>query len=110
MKPEVVEQREAPVDDAEVMPVEEPKKKRRKDRKLATERRRQKPKTSTRENCGPQKKLAVARRGMSHRATVAQQKEKKTDKKMSCRATVAQRNRDIMEKNLTQGIGGFSRK
>jgi hypothetical protein len=29
---------------------------------------------------------------------------------MSCRATVAQRNRDIMEKNLTQGIGGFSRK
>jgi hypothetical protein len=51
--------REAPVDDTEVMPVGEPKKKRCKDRKLAAEHHRQKPKTSTRENCGPQKRLAV---------------------------------------------------
>jgi hypothetical protein len=49
-KPEAAEQREAAVDDAEVMLVGEPKKKRRRDRKLAAEHRRQKPKTSTREN------------------------------------------------------------
>jgi rubrerythrin len=54
-KPKMAKQREAPVDDAEVMPVGEPKKKSRRDRKLAAEHRRQKPKTSTRENCGPQK-------------------------------------------------------
>jgi hypothetical protein len=87
-KPEAAEQREVPAENATVMPVEEPKKKRLRDRKLAAEHRRQKPKTSTQENCGPQKRLAVARRGTSHRATVARQKEKKTDK-MSRRATVA---------------------
>jgi hypothetical protein len=42
MKPEVVEQRKVPVEDAEVMQVGEPKKKRRRDRKLAAVRRRQK--------------------------------------------------------------------
>jgi hypothetical protein len=40
MKPEVGEQREVPVEDAELMPVGEPKKKRRRDRKLVAERRR----------------------------------------------------------------------
>jgi hypothetical protein len=38
-KPEVAEQREVPVEDAEVIAVGEPKKKRRRDRKLAAERR-----------------------------------------------------------------------
>jgi hypothetical protein len=52
-KPKAAEQREVPVDDAEVMPVGEPKKKRHRNRKLAAERRRQKSKTSTRENCRP---------------------------------------------------------
>jgi hypothetical protein len=40
-KPEVAQQQEVPVKDAEVMPVGEPKKKRRRDRKLTAERRRQ---------------------------------------------------------------------
>jgi hypothetical protein len=70
-KPEAAQEDEVPVDDAEVMPVGEPKKKRRRDRKLAAERRRQKPKTSTLENCGPPKELAVARRGTIRRAKVA---------------------------------------
>jgi hypothetical protein len=42
MKPEAAEQRQVPVDDAEVMPVGEPKKKRRMDQRLAAERRRHK--------------------------------------------------------------------
>jgi hypothetical protein len=55
-KPEAAEEYEVPIEDAEVIPVGEPKKKRRKDRKLVTEHHRQKPKTSPRENCGPQKR------------------------------------------------------
>jgi hypothetical protein len=54
-KPEAAKKRKAPVDDAEVMPVREPKKKRRRDRKLAAEHHRQKTNTSTRENCTPRK-------------------------------------------------------
>jgi hypothetical protein len=71
-KPEAAEEYKVPVEDAEVIPVGEPKKKRRRDRKLAAEHRRQKPITSTRENCGPKERLAVARRGTSHRAESAQ--------------------------------------
>jgi hypothetical protein len=70
-KPTVAQQEEVPVEDAEVMLVGEAKKKRRRDQKLAVEHRRQKPKNSTREKCGPQKRLAVANRGTSHRAKVA---------------------------------------
>jgi hypothetical protein len=84
------------------MPIEEPKKKRRRDRKLAAEHRRLKPKTLTRENCGPQKRLAVARRGSSHRATVAWQKDKRIDIGMSRRATVARSKRNIVKSYLTQ--------
>jgi hypothetical protein len=55
-KPEAA-QEEVPEEDAEVMPVGEPKKrKRHRDRKLATERCHHKPKNSTWENCGPQEK------------------------------------------------------
>jgi hypothetical protein len=79
------------VEDAEVMPVREPKKERRRDRKLATERRHQEP------NCAPQKKLDVTRRGMIHHATAAWQK----GKRMSCHATVARRMRDIFRLNTT---------
>jgi hypothetical protein len=85
------------------MPVGEPKKKRRKDRKLAAEHRRQKPKTSTRENCEPQKRLAVARSGSSRRGKVTQH-TKETDRKISRRAAVARRKRDIAR------TGGFLRK
>jgi hypothetical protein len=101
-KPDAAQQEEVPVEDAEVIPVGEPKKKRCRDRKLATQHRRQKTKTSTRDNCGPQKRLDVARRGSSRRAP--------TNRKMSRRATMARRMRDIVKKNLTQGASGFPRK
>jgi hypothetical protein len=45
-KPEAAQKEEVPVEAAEVMPVGEPKKKRRRDRKLAAERHRQKVKNS----------------------------------------------------------------
>jgi hypothetical protein len=99
-KPEAAEQREVPIDDAEVMPVGEPMKKRRRDRKMAAERRRQKPKTSTRENCGPQKRLAVAHRGRTRRAKMARKTPR--DKKMPRRATVARRMRDTFRPNTTR--------
>jgi hypothetical protein len=99
-KPEAAKQREAPVDDAKVMPVGEPKKKRRRDRQLAVEHRRQKTNTSTRDNCGPQKSLAVARSGLSRRGRVTRHM-KETDRKMPRRATVARRMRDISRPNMT---------
>jgi hypothetical protein len=99
-KPEAAERREVPEVDAEVMPVGEPKKKRRMDRKLATERSRQKPKNSTRENCKPQKKLAVARGGTTRRAKVA--RKAPMDRKMSRRATVTRRKRGIVKSYITQ--------
>jgi hypothetical protein len=68
-KPEAAQKDEVPAESAEVVPVGEPKKKWRRDRKLATERRRQKPKDLTRENYEAQKKLAVARRGTTRRVT-----------------------------------------
>jgi hypothetical protein len=71
MKPEAAEQSEVPVQDATVMPVGEPKKKRRRDQRLAAERRRHKLKNSTWENGAPQKELAVACRKMSRCVTVA---------------------------------------
>jgi hypothetical protein len=70
-KPEAAQKEEVLTENAEVIPVGEPRKKWRKDRKLAMERRRQKLMDLTRENCRPQKKLAVAHRGTSHRVEVA---------------------------------------
>jgi hypothetical protein len=101
-KPEAAQKDEIPAEDAEVMPAGEPKKKRRRDRKLAAERRRQEPKDTKRINGGPQEKLAVARRETSHRATVARQNDKRSGKKMSRRATVARRTRDTFAPNLTR--------
>jgi hypothetical protein len=100
MKPEMVEQQEVPVEDAEVMPVGEPKKKRRRDRKLAAERRRQKPKTSTLESCGHPKELAVTCKRTTRLVKVA--RKTPIDWKMSHRATVAQRKRDIVKLYLPQ--------
>jgi hypothetical protein len=75
-KPKAAEEEEGvPKEDAEVMPVGKPKRKRRRDRKLAAERRRHKLKDKTLEKCGSQKRLAVARRETSHRAKVVRQKE-----------------------------------
>jgi hypothetical protein len=99
-KPEKAEEREVPEENAEVIPVGEPKKKRRRDRKLAAERRCQKRKTSTLENCGPPKELAVARRGTIRRAKMA--RKTPIDRKMSRRATVARRKRDIVKSYLPQ--------
>jgi hypothetical protein len=84
-KPEAAQQEEVPLEDAEVMSVGEPKKKRRRDRKLAAQHHRQKPETSIRENCGPHKRLAVARTGTSRRVEVARQK--KTSRNMPRRTT-----------------------
>jgi hypothetical protein len=100
-KPKAAKQRKAPAEKATVMPVREPKKKRRKDRKLAAEHRRQKPNTSTRENCGPQNRLAVARSGSNRRGRVKRH-TKETDRKMPRRATVARRKRDIVKSYLPQ--------
>jgi hypothetical protein len=92
-KPEVAEQREVPVEDAEVMPVGKPKKKRRRDRKLAAERRRQKNERAQCQDGCQTKGLAVARRGTSHHATVARQMHKRSDKRMTRRAEVVWRMR-----------------
>jgi hypothetical protein len=100
MKPEVAQDEKVPVEVAAVMPVGESKKKRRRDRKLAAERRRQKPKNLTQENYETQKKLAVARRGTTHHAEVARKMQ--ADKKMPRRATVARRMRDIFRPNTTR--------
>jgi hypothetical protein len=99
-KLEAAQQAEVPAENATVIPVEEPKKKRRRDRKLAAERRRQEPKDTKKINGGPQQKLAVARRGMSHRAEVARKIQ--ANKKMPRRATVARRMRDIFRPNMTR--------
>jgi hypothetical protein len=101
MKSEVAERREVPVEDATVMPVGEPKRKQRRDRKLAAECCCQKTKNSTREKCESQKRLVVARRGMSHRTIVARPKQKRNDTRMSRHATVAQLKREIL-RNTTQ--------
>ena len=66
----VMEHRKVPVENAPKIPVGEPKKRRR-DRKLAAERRHQKAKGLQRGNRGPPKELAVKNRRTSRRATVA---------------------------------------
>jgi hypothetical protein len=93
-KLEAAEEREVPVEDAEVMPVGEPRKKRRRDRNQRNKKKR------TQGNDGCQRRLATARRRTSHRAEVA--RKIKADKKMPRRATVARRMRDIFRPNTTR--------
>jgi hypothetical protein len=100
MKPETAEERQFLVEDAEVMAVGEPKKKRRRDRKLAAERRRQKNERAQCQGGCRTKGLAAARRGTCHRAEVARKMQ--TDKKMPRRTTVARRMRDIFRPNTTR--------
>ncbi|PNF15259.1 hypothetical protein B7P43_G00965 [Cryptotermes secundus] len=83
-KPEAAQREEVPKVDAEVMLVGEPKRKRRKDPR-----------------CGRHKKLAVARRGTTRRAKVAQKTP--IDRKVSCCATVAWLKRNIFRKSMSQG-------
>jgi hypothetical protein len=99
-KPEAAQQDEVPNEDAEVMPVGESKKKRPRARKLPAERRRLTLKNSTRENCGPHKKLVVDRRGTIRRAKVA--RKTPIDHKMSGRATVARQNDKIRGKKMSR--------
>jgi hypothetical protein len=101
MKPEVVE-REVPVEDTEVMPVGELKKKSRRDQKLATERCRQM-KERTQDGC--RGRLVVPHRGTSRRVDVAQQK--KISRKVPRNATVAWCKRNILRKSMTQGKCGL---
>jgi hypothetical protein len=102
-KPEAAQQEEVPLEDAEVMPVGEPKKKRRRDRKMASQHRRQKPKEFTPENCGPQKRMAVTSSGSSRRGNVTWH-TKEVDQKIPRRATVARRRRDICRPNITRRV------
>jgi hypothetical protein len=101
MKPEAAQQEEVPEEDAKVMPVGEPRTKRRRDRKMAAQHRRQKPKEFTPENCGPQKRMAVTRSGSSRRGKVTWH-TKEVDQKMPRRAKVARRIRDIFRPNTTR--------
>ncbi|PNF41748.1 GTP-binding protein Di-Ras2 [Cryptotermes secundus] len=120
-KPEAAEHRGVPVEDALRIPVGEPKKRRR-DQKLAAERRRQKAKNSTRATGEPQKELAITSRKTSRRATVARRwrndsKEEASkgtfgcqrkklaaaSRKMSRRVTVAWRKSNIFRRSTTQG-------
>jgi hypothetical protein len=94
-KLEAAQKAEVPAENATVMPVEEPKKKRRRDRQRVAERRLQEPKKV---NGGPQEKLAVDRRGTTHHVKVA--RKTPTDRKMSRRATVARRKREIVKSYL----------
>jgi hypothetical protein len=99
-KPEAVEEYEVPAENATVMPVGEPRNKRRRDRKLAAQHRRQRTITSPRENCGPLERLAVTHGRRTHRATVARKMQ--ADRKMRRRATVARRKSDIFRPNTTR--------
>jgi hypothetical protein len=99
-KPEATRKTEAPAENARVIPVEEPKKKRRRDRKLATERCHQELKDMKKKNCGPQKRLAVAHRGTTHCAKVGQKTP--IDRKMSRHPTVAWRKRNLFRKSTMQ--------
>jgi hypothetical protein len=126
-KPEAAQKAEVPKEDAVVKPVKG-RKKRHRGKKQAAERY-EEPKELARGICGSrrklvaacrkvsrraavarrrrnafknetQKKLAVARRGTSHRAEVARKMQ--AEKKMPRRATVARRMRDIFRQNTTR--------
>ncbi|PNF21848.1 hypothetical protein B7P43_G05958 [Cryptotermes secundus] len=83
---EAAEHQEVPAEDAPRIPVGEPKERRR-DRKLATERRRQKLKDLPRVIREPQKELAVTSRGKTRREEAAHRTPQY--KKPSRRATMA---------------------
>jgi hypothetical protein len=103
-KPEAAEERQVPEGNATVMPVEEPKKKRRRDRLLAAECRRHKQKISTQENGAPQKKLPVACRKVSHCATVAWHKRNIFWQNTTCRAQVARQMENVAGRNCTMAV------
>jgi hypothetical protein len=100
-EPEAAAEEEVPEENATVMPVGEPKKRRR-DRRLAAERRRHKQKNSTRKNGAPQNELAVACRKMLRRATVARRMRDIFRHNTTHRATVARLRKDTLAPNMTR--------
>jgi hypothetical protein len=80
MEPEVAH--EVPKEDAAIMPVGEPRK-RRGDRNLAAERRQKKQHERTQSKDGCRKNLIAARRGMTRRAKVTRQKGKLFRRKLN---------------------------
>jgi hypothetical protein len=118
-KPEAAQKAEAPAENATVMLVEEPKKKRHRGRQLAAERCRQKQKNSTWGNCGPPKELADKK--MSHHATVAQcmrdihalnttrhakvaRQIKENDRKVPGHPRIAWHKRSVIRRNCTRAM------
>jgi hypothetical protein len=114
MKPELAQ--EAPVEDATVMKVGEPRNRGRNRQNLATERCQKKQHERTQRKNGCQKNLVAAHRGTTSHAQVARCRTtlltKETQgnygsqkrvivvyRKMSCHATVAWRKRHIIRKN-----------
>jgi hypothetical protein len=93
-KPEAAEEYEDPVEDAEVVPVGEPRKKRRRERNQRSKKKR------TQGNDGYQRRLAAAHRGTNRRVEVSRKMQ--AEKKMPRRATVARRMRDIFRPNTTR--------
>jgi hypothetical protein len=87
--PEVAHEQEVPREDAEEMPVGEPRKRRQDGRNLAAERRQKKEQKRTQRKDGCRNNLAAARRGTTRRATVAR------------------RRRNILRKILTHGFCGL---
>jgi hypothetical protein len=98
MKPDVAERREFPVEDAEVMPVGELKKKRRRDRKLAAERSRQMNERAQCQDWCRRRGLPIAHRGTSHHVKVTWQ-TKETGKKMSGHPRIAWHKRSVGRRN-----------
>jgi hypothetical protein len=88
LKPEVADE-EVPLEDAVVMPVGEPRKRRRDQRHLAAKRRQKKEEERTQSKNGCRKDLVAPRRGTTRRATVAW------------------RRRNILRKPWTQGSCGL---
>jgi hypothetical protein len=101
-KPEAAQKEEVPAENAKVIPVGEPRKKRRRDRNE----RNKKKQTQGSDRC--QRRLAATSRGMSNRAKVARKTQ--ADKKMPRRTTVARRMRDIFRLNMTIRAGVTRRK
>jgi hypothetical protein len=121
--PEMADDQEVPVQDAEVVPVGEPGKKRRDRRRLAAERRQKKEQKRTQRKDGCRRNLVAARRGTTRRVQVARHNFLSTRetrgycgsqrrviivyRKMSRHATVAWRHRHIRSavERATQSIG-----
>jgi hypothetical protein len=106
--PEVANDQEIPLKDAEVVPVGEPGKKRRDRRHLAAERRQRKEQKRTQSKHGRRKGLVATRRGTTCRAVVARRRVLFTKttrsrlivatREVPRRATVARRRRDATKK------------